>query len=1128
MGGSELSRAPRRWRAGIDVGTHSVGLAAIEVDEHDAPVRILSMVSQLHDAGVLEPKTSTTRLSAAGVARRVRRMNRRRNARLTALDRQLTEWGWQEPSASSDPYAAWRARARLASEVIASDGERLQLLGLALRHMARHRGWRNPYTSHTAFYVVNEPSERFDAFRGRVEEACGVTTAPGVTIGELAVMAVERQPTQPLRMGKTEHRLRGRRKEREFSYLGGRLMQADNANEIHTYARAQGFDDAFTRQLIDLVFVAESPRGSWIHAVGRDPLEPTEPRAPKAIPTFQEFRIRAVLGNVRVRDGEHADGRTLTVAERSAAYAFLTSVKPAVEVSWSDVAKHLGLPRGALRGAASTREDGDERLPSRPPLLATDRAMWQAGSSKPLRPLRDWWTAATAAERDALVVLLVDGTADRDSAEGDSAWNAVHELDDDALVALEKLDLLAGRAGYSAKSLRRMCDHMAGSTDDLHATRRAVFGVPDDWVPPAEPIHAPVGHPAVDRVTKIVARWLLAAEREWGPPEAITLEHVRDAFKSAAAVADEDKAAQRRYRANNESRLALASGDKDGTRVRQSDVRRYEAITRQKSSCLYCGETITFHTSEMDHIVPRKGAGSTNTRSNLVAVCLPCNRSKGNTPFGVWAAHSNRPGVSVEGALERTEFWIEDPGTRRRAWDRFVAEVRERLSRTDEDPEIDARSMESVAWMANELRGRIAAHFADGATVVSVYRGSLTAGARHAAGVADKIPFIGGGGKTRLDRRHHAVDAAVVALLNPSVARTLAERESMRVADRYRNTEARDWKSHAGSSAGAVERFGVWRSHMEALASLIATAFNRDEVVVAENLRLRLGNGSVHQDSIFPLVTRRVGDAFTASEIDAASTPALWTALTRDPAFDPKHGLPAASDRRVRVQHRWLAADDEIGLFGKDGVPKPAAGLAVRGGWATNDGVHHARIFRTTKAGKTTFAMLRVFPFDLARHRSEDLFHVPPRDAWVSMRVAPRNLRGGALSTAEYLGWLVPGDELVLSSRDASDAPVGPEALVDEFGSVARWRVAGFEDSARLNLRPLQLAGEGLSAYFDHKSTSPDRQAAMRELVEKRWRVNVNALFGDYRVTVVRRDALGRPRLQSAAGLPVCWQGDQE
>ena len=87
-------------------------------------------------------------------------------------------------------------------------------------------------------------------------------------------------------------------------------------------------------------------------------------------------------------------------------------------------------------------------------------------------------------------------------------------------------------------------------------------------------------------------------------------------------------------------------------RPRAADIWRYQSIQRQNGQCAYCGVPIDFKNCEMDHIIPRAGQGSTNTRDNLVAVCKPCNSEKSNVPFAVWAAKTSREGVSVEQAVE--------------------------------------------------------------------------------------------------------------------------------------------------------------------------------------------------------------------------------------------------------------------------------------------------------------------------------------------------------------------------------------------------------------------------------------------------------------------------------------------
>lgn len=1126
MAEKRVARDPRRYRVGIDVGTHSVGLAAIEYNEAGVPLEILSAISHIHDSGVLEAKTATTRLAAAGVARRVRRMRRRRVKRLIALDHRLTEWGWTPLPENGDPYLPWRARKRLATERLGDEDELHAHLATALRHMARHRGWRNPYVRVASLYDVALPStflagdpgtdkrDPVAGFKQRVERAVGHAFPDDVTVAELAVAAIDHDNRVPLRMGRSEKS----RVEREFSFIGGKLMQSDNANELHAYARMQGLGEARLRELVDLVFAAESPRGSWVGKIGKDPLD-NRPRASKATDAFQRFRIVSTLANVRVKEGDSE--RRLDRAELVRAYEYILNLKTDEQPTWGDIGEVIGKTRRAMSGTASMNAEGDERVPARPPVFVTDQSMRRL---KKLGALRDFWVDSDGEHRDALIGLIVDGAKDDSSRAGVAAWEVLDGLTEEELAELDKLDLPAGRAAYSVESLHKLTQHILATGDDLHAARKAVFDVGDDWVPPAEPIGAPVGNPAVDRVLKIIARFLQAAEAEWGEPERITIEHVRNAFMSESTVREIDKDNQRRFKAKLEQRESVGKSVNSEGRVRDSDVRRFETVQRQKSQCLYCGDGITYDNAEMDHIVPRKGPGSTNTRNNLVAVCVDCNRSKSSLPFAVWAERSSKPGVSVEDAVGRTKHWLKDSGLTSKRWAVFLKEVRDRLERTEDDPEIDARSMESVAWMANELRDRIAAHFkgtnsSSGTKSVFVYRGVLTADARRVAGVEGLIPWIGGGGKTRLDRRHHAVDAAVQTLLDESVARTLTERISLRDAERYRRDGVETWKEYDGASTRARERFVEWKQNMGRLTELLVRWFDEDRIVVMENLRLRLGNGRVHEDTIKPMERRRVGEAFSRAEIDAASTPQLWIALTRDPDFDEKDGLPTNPSRRLRVQGTWFDANDEIEFF-----DKPRAALAVRGGWAAlGDSIHHARIYRWEDKGKTKYGMLRVFAADLLKHRGEDLFAVPPHPSWISMRTSHPSIGRVDLSECDYLGWLVSGDELLLKMDSLLTGHVANASEALGMGARQRWRVSGFMSETQVSMVPLLTAAEGLAKFLEIDEKARSHTASLKYVFD-RWVTAVDPLFSKGQPVVVRRDALGRPRLDSKARLPSCWQ----
>ena len=1088
-----MTSANVNYRVGIDVGSYSIGMAAIAIDDDGKPTEILSAISLIHDSGV-DPdsaKSAATRLATSGVARRTRRLYRRKRKRLAKLDKFISSQGWplKEFEEYEDPFYPWRVRAELATTPITDKQELGEKLSIALRHIARHRGWRNPYSKVTALYTVTEPSDALMSIQEQCATELGRPIPPTTTAGQLIAS---------MNLGKT--RLRG-----ENSLLAARPRQSDNANEIHAIAKVQGLSNELVKQIIDHVFAAESPKGSAAERVGKDPLQPTKKRALKASDAFQQYRIAALIGNLRIRGGK--ENRRLTAEETRLIFDYLRSLPAKQEPTWQLVAEQLKIDRGNLVGTAIMTDDG-ERAGAKPPVHETNRLM----ESTKIKPLAAWWKSADTDARAAMVKALSNAEVDDfDSQAGAQVQEFFFGISDEDQEKLDGLHLPIGRAAYSEDTLDRLTKRMIGEGMDLYEARQAEFKIPNDWAPPAPEIGERVGNPAVDRVLKATARWLNAAERQWGAPKSVNIEHVRDAFMSESSARELDRDNQQRAKRN--VKVVAEMQEKLGIEGRPSraDVWRFQSIQRQNGKCAYCEAQISFKNSEMDHIVPQAGEGSTNTRDNLVAICHECNSSKSNIAFAVWAENTSRPGVSVQNAVEQTRHWVTDSGLRESEFKKFRKQVCDRLQRKATDEPIDARSLESVAWMANELRSRIAQKFKDGDTKVRVYKGTLTAEARRASGISGKLEFVDGKGKSRLDRRHHAVDAAVVAFTSNYVAETLALRSNMKFDQELRR-KAPQWREFTGSDHVHQVEWTKWKYRMQALAELLNNALVQDRIVVMHNLRLRLGNGAAHEDTIGKLTRIKVGDAISTTDIDRASSEALWCALTRDPDFDPKTGLPENPNRTIRIHGTHLTASDEITVF-----PVAAASVPIRDGFAKLGGnYHHVRLFRVPSGKKYNYFLMRVYTIDLLKFRKEDLFTVELKPQTISVRKCLPKLREAlANGTAEYLGWLVNDDELLIRASSAStEKPIAK--LQEHYGATKRWRFAGTDSESKILLRPLQLSAEGLPS---------DVEKDIREIVEKRgWRISINSLFNGARVTIIRRDALGRPRLYSAAHLPICWE----
>ena len=1090
-----------RYRVGIDVGLKSIGFCVVEVDENDQPLRLLNSMVFVHDAGVdpNENKAAKSRKLTAGVARRTQRGTAQNRRRLAELDRALSEeLNWPLPNLEDfeDSYEPWHTRAELVEHYIKDDAERAEALAIAIRHIARHRGWRNPYLSVDSLLTPQEPSKFLRGLNERVTQALGREFPADATPGQLICAYID-SPKYAETQG-----IRG-----DSGILSGKLHQFDNVGEIRKICEVQRLDHDVFKLLVRKVFFAKSPRGSAAGLVGHDqiPGQGKYIRAEKAHPDFQLFRIVAVLTNLRIREGKAE--RCLTPDELRGLVDYILEVQLKQQVTWADLADNLGIERTDLRGTARASFDGSPALRFPPTDVTAEKIM----ASK-VKWLKDWWDKADSERRGFMVDALSNsGGSTGDNDIDDEVAALLEAATEDEQAELEKIQLPQGRAAYSLDSLRRLTKRMLEEGVDLHTARKEEFNVDDDWRPEPEPIEAPVGNPAVDRVLKQVARWLNMATDRWGVPDVINIEHTRDGLGSEKVARELLRESQKRQDLNQKDMDKMIRELGISGKARRSSLIKYQAIQRQNSMCLYCGTEIGFETAEMDHIVPRALSGSTNDRSNLAAVCRACNHQKGAVPFAVWATSGEaHAGVSLEDAIKRVRLWQKGPGMSPKQHKAFQNEVISRLKSRKPDEEFDGRSMESVAWMAVELRTRIDGYYrkvnSDSVPKVGIYRGQLTAEARKASGFENRVNLIGGKGKTRFDRRHHAMDALVIAMMNQSVSQTLALRVNMRESQRITGQEE-TWKNFYGKPGQASERFEKWREGMLRAVELFNIELAKNAIPFHENVRLRVGSSKVHDDTVRKFIHAKLGEALSVAMIDCAETPALWTALTRLPDFDPKDGLPEDLSREIYIHSRRITADEQLNFFNS-----PSACLKVRGGYVEiGSSIHHARVYRID-GKKTTYSMVRVFATDLVKMTHEDVFTTPLKPSTISMRTADPKIRKAlADGTATQIGWLVEGDELQLETDKYSGGLIGE--VLAEYPQLTSWRVAGFYGVTQLRLRPYMLAAEGIPS---------DASESLRKVIEgKGWLPAINALLSSGCVKVVRRNCLGEPRFNAKSSLPV-------
>lgn len=1091
-------------RVGIDVGERSVGFATVEYDDDGWPIQILNSVAHIHDGG-MDPSTGKSpksRLATAGVARRTRRLIRNRRKRLKQLDTVLRNNGFPVPDGEiPQTHDAWAARAALSRGRISDEDARKALISLAVRHMARHRGWRNPWWKYPRLAEAPTPSENLAQMLARAEEQYPGKVQGAETLGQLvsnvAALGVPIRDTQKA----SEHPL--------GALMSTQIRQEDSLSELRQILDTQEISPTVANEICEAVFSQTPPRIPK-ERIGSCALMPDQPRAPLASLAFQEYRVLAKLGDLRIG----RDKRALTPDEYVSIADLLLQSSEDGRPRWRDVAEHIGV---------SPRDLVDDSLDGTGGSLAPiDRTSAKVEATFPKsNPLGAWWRAAPVGERSELILLVTDLSGEARELVSQSVAELVER--DDIAELLDKLNsaLESGRAAYSHAALERLNARMRELQCGVHEARKLEFQVDDTWRPPAASFDDFIEHPTVNRVNALVRRYLMNVITKWGLPDEVTVEHVRDAFAGPSALAEIKLEISKNTRKRE---LITAQLKEQGIEnPGRSDVKRNECIERQNSVCLYCGDAIGLTTSELDHILPRAEGGSSR-RDNLVAVCRECNKAKGRLPFAVFAERSPRPGVSLEEAHERVRGW-QRTGMTLKSFARLKADVSRRLALTEDD-EVDERSLESTAYAAREMRERIQSFLASEAQrlgtapgAVTVYAGRITSEARKAGGVDDRLQLRAFTKKSRLDRRHHAVDAAVLTSLNPSVARTLDLRSQYQ-RDNSFSKKNPEWRDFRGSTPSAQTKFGEWRERIAVLADRLEEVISADQIAVVRQLRLSPRVGSVHADTVTPLTYKSINDAFTQAEILRIVDTSLYLRMDELAAAEDLEPDP----RRSELQ-RW-AEDRPVALF-----PTNAAYLPVRkGAVAIGDTVKYAQVYAWRANEKFNFGIVRLYVGEFPKigfgGKGNDFLTTTPPAFSQAMRTADARLRTRInTGEAKLIGWVATDDELEIDPEHFSkqDSKIGSFLQQSPEKS---WIITGFFSDSKLSIAPALLAYEGVTTA-EEAASRPNGPPATPEsiatvLKDNRIPLAVNVLLGSPNCTVIRRTVLGRPRW-SHAHLPTSW-----
>ena len=746
-----------KYRLGLDLGTNSIGWAAIQLDDNGEPCGLL-------DVGVrIFPDGRDARGEASNaVERRVARGQRRRRDRyLSRRDRlmqALVECGLMPSDENErknlevlDPY---KLRARALDEPL----EPLEL-GRALFHLNQRRGFKSNRKAGGDEKEDGQVRTAINELNQRIEERGARTLGEFLARQRQAGKAVRARPENGLRADRAMY-------EAEFKAIREKQEPHHNLNS-----------DQWT-DLCDIIF-------------HQRPLRPVEPgwcqfefengerRAAKTLPVFQEFRMLQEVNNLRVRVGLEPE-RKLDELERARAMKRLRDGK---DINLAKPTRDLGLPSGtvfnlAAGGRKSVKGDETATRLAKPALFGKR------------------WFDLSLDERNEIARFLLD-TEDPEAVRqrATNEW----ELNAEQADAVANVSLPPGYGNLSEKAIRKLLPHLnqglvfsdavvaAGyehhsdfRNAEAHGELPYYGAVLERDAVGADPRKDPKQHGEVARYGRIanptvhiglgqLRRVVNRLIETYGKPEEIVVELARELKMNREQKREYER--QQNEGRNRNERFKKEFGEE--TLENSPDALRKLRLWEEQGPihnrvCPYTGKQISCAMvmsaeTEVDHILPFSRTLD-NSMANLVVCMADTNRKKGNrTPYEAFGDQcleyvkdfpSNKRWRFQENAMERFEG-------ERDFLDRQLKET-QYLSRT-------ARTY--LAYLYDEQ--------GEHPQRVRVIPGRMTALLRRGWGLEGMLDGTAADSaiprKTRDDHRHHAIDAFVVANTTQGLLQTVRQ-----------------------------------------------------------------------------------------------------------------------------------------------------------------------------------------------------------------------------------------------------------------------------------------------------------------------------------------------------------------
>lgn len=686
-----------KYRLGLDVGTASVGAAAVSLNKDGQPdaliwhhVRIFSEPLENGQAGLVSKKAGRRK------ARMQRRQIDRRASRLRRIAHLSSLLGLKREEITPDDGSNLpRLRAEAATQRVELDN----LMRIFLR-LSKRRGYKGEFKAKKKGEVAEGSSELSLAMRALATErgiALQDENDTGITLGQYLLHRMEEGLSTKLKVKEINDEPKNRKGEDANAPKNLYALRKMVEHEFNTIWDSQAkhhdilngkHDGIPIREHFHEALFYQRPLKSAVDLVAQCGLEPTLPRAPRAQIAFQRFRIEKTLTDLRWGAGKRAEA--ITPDQKRVIRDLLDHNN---KVRFDDIyeaLKNAGCAKPQGKGLNLDRASREELLGNS--TLAALRKLDRHSAKKHPNHAANLEQAFRALDQKTQIA-TINFLAEIGSPEqlDDPTWHTGFVKRDgkprqfgESLVAfinkikehdnfdrLSKMDFDGGRASYSVKALNNLADWLEEPNwpgnwqdgmkrmDEEVAIRVCYPKSLDREIKRMEKLPAPeaTGNAVVDGALRQI-RWTVNKMiAELGsPPDEIVVEMAREMSLgiSRRNERENDNSAQQRARKHAESVIRNS-----GSSITPSKIRRYLLLQEQDTHCPYCENKIGLPdalsgATEYEHIIPKSLTQVGIKRSEIVLAHHACNQEKGDrTPWEAWG-NTDR-WQYIEKAAERFE-----------------------------------------------------------------------------------------------------------------------------------------------------------------------------------------------------------------------------------------------------------------------------------------------------------------------------------------------------------------------------------------------------------------------------------------------------------------------------------------